>query len=134
MADLVAVRRARDRIDREFAQPLRVADLARTAQMSPSHFSRAFRAAYDETPHGYLLTRRIERAAALLRDGRSVTDACVAVGLSSLGSFSARFSEVVGVTPSQYAAGDHSGLAALPACLARSATRPSRPARTARPA
>jgi AraC-like DNA-binding protein len=100
--------------------------MARAALMSPSHFSRRFRAAYGETPYAYLMTRRIERAKALLRQGTSVTDTCVAVGCTSLGSFSARFTEVVGETPSRYRARDHRGLDAVPPCVSRVATRPAR--------
>ena len=96
------LRRARDLIDRAYAQALDVPAMARTALMSPAHFSRKFRAAYGETPYSYLMTRRIERAKALLRQGKSVTDTCVAVGCTSLGSFSSRFTEIVGTTPSQY--------------------------------
>ena len=112
IADLVHLRRARDRIDRDYAQPLDVPAMARAALMSPAHFSRKFRAAYGETPYSYLMTRRIERAKALLRDGTSVTDTCVAVGCTSLGSFSSRFTEIVGESPSQYRARDHSHLEA----------------------
>ena len=102
IADLAHLRRARDLIDRDYAQPLDVPAMARAALMSPAHFSRKFRAAYGETPYSYLMTRRIERAKALLRQGMSVTDTCFAVGCTSLGSFSSRFTEIVGVTPSQY--------------------------------
>ena len=102
IADLVHLRRARDLMDRDYAQPLDVPAMARAALMSPAHFSRKFRAAYGETPYSYLMTRRIERAKALLRQGMSVTDTCVAVGCTSLGSFSSRFTEIVGETPSQY--------------------------------
>lgn len=126
LADLAHLRRARDLLDRDYAQPLRVPDMARAALMSSAHFSRAFRAAYGETPYAYLMTRRIERAQALLRQGVSVTDACVAVGCTSLGSFSSRFREVVGETPSQYRARDHRAAAALPECVSRTATRPQR--------
>jgi AraC-like DNA-binding protein len=126
MADLVSVRRARDLIDREFAQPLDVPAMARAAFMSPAHFSRKFRAAYGETPYAYLMTRRIERAKAHLRQGMSVTDTCFAVGCTSLGSFSARFTEIIGETPSQYRARDHGGMAAVPPCVAKTRTRPSR--------
>jgi transcriptional regulator GlxA family with amidase domain len=104
IADLAHLRRARDLMDRNYAQPLNVTAMARTACMSPAHFSRKFRAAYGETPYSYLMTRRVERAKALLRQGTSVTDACVAVGSVSLGSFSLRFTEIVGMTPSQYRA------------------------------
>ena len=94
--------------------------------MSPAHFSRKFRAAYGETPYSYLMTRRIERAKSLLREGRSVTDACVTVGCTSLGSFSSRFTEIVGETPSHYRARDHGELEDLPACLMMFLTRPQR--------
>ena len=107
MADLVHLRRARDLMDRDYAEPLDVPAMARAALMSPAHFSRKFRAAYGETPYAYLMTRRIERAKAFLRQGMSVTDTCFAVGCTSLGSFSSRFTEIVGETPSQYRARDH---------------------------
>jgi len=127
LADLARLRRARDLMDREYATPLDVAALARTALMSPAHFSRQFRAAYGETPYGYLMTRRIERAKLLLRRGDlSVTDVCMAVGCTSLGSFSARFTQLVGQTPTAYRAGDHGALATVPGCIAKDATRPSR--------
>jgi transcriptional regulator GlxA family with amidase domain len=127
IADLGHLRRARDLMDREYAQPLDVPAMARAALMSPAHFSRKFRAAYGETPYSYLMTRRIERAKALLRRGdMSVTDVCMAVGCTSLGSFSSRFTELVGETPTAYRARDHSGLAAVPACVAKTRTRPSR--------
>jgi AraC-like DNA-binding protein len=126
LANLAALRRARDLIDRDYASPLDVPTMATRAFMSPAHFSRQFRAAYGETPYSYLMTRRIERAMALLRDGASVTDACVAVGCTSLGSFSARFSEVVGVTPSVYRASEHTAVDAMPSCVAKVRTRPAR--------
>jgi AraC-like DNA-binding protein len=127
LADLARLRRARDLMDREYASPLDVAALARTALMSPAHFSRQFRAAYGETPYAYLMTRRIERAKSLLRLGElSVTDVCMAVGCTSLGSFSARFTELVGVTPTAYRASDHGALATVSGCVAKDATRPSR--------
>ena len=126
LADLAHLRRARDLMDRDFAEPLDVATMARAALMSPAHFARRFRAAYGETPYGYLMTRRIERAMALLRQGASVTDACLAVGCTSLGSFSSRFTQVVGLTPSQYRALDHRAHESLPACVSRVATRPRR--------
>jgi AraC-like DNA-binding protein len=126
LADLAHLRRARDRIDRDYAEPLSVPAMARAALMSPAHFSRKFRAAYGETPYSYLMTRRIERAKALLRQGMSVTDACVAVGCTSLGSFSSRFTEIVGETPSQYRARDHSDQEVVPACVSMIATRPRR--------
>lgn len=130
--ELRRLRRARDRMDREYARPLDVAALARTALMSTAHFSRRFRQAYGETPYSYLMTRRIERAAALLRRGdMSVTDACFAVGCTSLGSFSARFTRVVGETPSAYRARDHRDLEVVPGCQLMVLTRPRRPARPA---
>jgi AraC-like DNA-binding protein len=126
LADLAHLRRARDLIDREYAEPLDVPAMARAALMSPAHFSRRFRAAYGETPYSYLMTRRIERAKALLRNGMSVTDACVTVGCTSLGSFSSRFTEIVGETPSQYRARDHSHHEVIPPCVSMVATRPRR--------
>jgi AraC-like DNA-binding protein len=128
--DLRRLRRARDRMDREYDQPLDVPALARTALMSTAHFSRRFREAYGETPYSYLLTRRIERAAALLRRGdMSVTEACFAVGCTSLGSFSARFTQVLGETPSAYRARGHRNLQALPGCQIMVLTRPRKPPR-----
>jgi AraC-like DNA-binding protein len=126
LADLVHLRRARDLIDREYAEPLDVPAMARAALMSPSHFSRKFRAAYGETPYAHLMTRRIERAKACLRQGMSVTDACTTVGCTSLGSFSSRFTEIVGQTPSQYRARDHSDLEVVPSCVTMFVTRPQR--------
>lgn len=126
LADLAHLRRARDLMDRNFAQPLDVPAMARTALMSPAHFSRKFRAAYGETPYAYLMTRRIERAKALLRQGMSVTDTCNAVGCTSLGSFSSRFTEIVGVTPSAYRVRDHSEHNVVPPCVSKVATRPRR--------
>lgn len=126
LADLAHLRRARDLMDRDYDRPLDVPAMARAALMSPAHFSRKFRAAYGETPYSYLMTRRIERAKALLRQGMSVTDACVAVGCTSLGSFSSRFAEIVGETPSSYRAGDHSHLRDIPPCVTKVATRPRR--------
>jgi len=126
LADLVHLRRARDLMDREYARPLDVPAMAKTALMSPAHFSRKFRGAYGETPYSYLMTRRIERAKALLRQGVSVTDACMTVGCTSLGSFSSRFSEIVGETPSQYRARDHTDVEVVPACVSMVATRPRR--------
>jgi AraC-like DNA-binding protein len=125
--DLAHLRRARDLMDREYARPLEVADLARAALMSTAHFSRRFRGAYGETPYGYLMTRRIERAKALLRQGElSVTEVCLEVGCTSLGSFSARFTELVGETPTAYRARDHSALSGVPDCVAKDIARPSR--------
>jgi AraC-like DNA-binding protein len=130
LVDLTYLRRARDLMDREYASPLDVAALSRVALMSPGHFSRQFRAAYGETPYAYLMTRRIERAKALLRRGDlSVTEVCMAVGCTSLGSFSARFTELVGETPTAYRSRDHSALAGVPGCVARDLTRPSRGSR-----
>ena len=126
IADLAHLRRSRDFIDRNYAQPLYVPAMARAALMSPAHFSRKFRAAYGETPYAYLMTRRIERAKALLRQGMSVTDTCMAVGCTSLGSFSSRFTEITGQTPSQYRARDHRGLERVPACVSMVVTRPRR--------
>jgi AraC-like DNA-binding protein len=126
LADLAHLRRARDLMDRDYAEPLDVPAMARAALMSPSHFARKFRAAYGETPYSYLMTRRIERAQALLRTGTSVTDACMAVGCTSLGSFSSRFTEIVGETPSQYRARDHTGRAVVPSCVDKVASRPRR--------
>lgn len=127
LENLAHLRRARDLMDREYARPLDVAALAREALMSPAHFSRQFRAAYGETPYAYLMTRRVERAKALLRRGdMSVTEVCAAVGCASLGSFSARFTELVGETPTAYRARGHDGLASVPGCLAKDITRPSR--------
>jgi transcriptional regulator GlxA family with amidase domain len=125
--ELAHLRRARDLMDRSYAEPLDVPTMARTALMSPAHFSRQFRAAYGETPYGYLMTRRIERAMALLRQGDlSVTDVCMAVGCTSLGSFSSRFTELVGETPSAYRARDHDAVVAMPSCIAKVLTRPRR--------
>jgi AraC-like DNA-binding protein len=121
---LALLRRARDRMDRDYAQPLDVPAMASVALMSPAHFSRQFKAAYGETPYGYLMTRRIERAMTLLRGGMSVTDACMAVGATSLGSFSSRFSELVGESPSSYRSRDHDALEAMPACIAKVLGRP----------
>ncbi|GAA1796168.1 helix-turn-helix transcriptional regulator [Agromyces lapidis] len=125
--DLVRLRRARDTMDRDYEQPLDVEALARVALMSSGHFSRSFREAYGETPYGYLMTRRIERAKALLRRGDlSVTEVCFAVGCTSLGSFSSRFSELVGESPSAYRARSHEVAAPIPACIVKVQTRPVR--------
>ncbi|MFF7728831.1 helix-turn-helix transcriptional regulator [Streptomyces sp. NPDC008001] len=127
LEDLVRLRRARDAMDRDYAQPLDVPALAAVALMSPGHFSRSFRAAFGETPYGYLMTRRVERAKALLRRGDlSVTEVCFAVGCTSLGSFSSRFTELVGESPSAYRARRHEAGAAIPACVAKILTRPLR--------
>ena len=125
--DLVRLRRARDQMDREYATPLDVEALARTALMSPGHFSRSFRAAYGESPYSYLMTRRIERAMTLLRRGDlSVTDVCFEVGCSSLGTFSTRFTELVGVPPSTYRSQVAGTTTGLPSCVAKQVTRPIR--------
>ena len=127
LRDLARLRRVRDRIDREYAQPLDVQALARGAYMSAGHLSRQFRLAYGESPYGYLMTRRIERAMALLRGGDlSVTEVCFAVGCSSLGSFSSRFTELVGVPPSTYRRQAARATVGLPSCVAQQVTRPVR--------
>jgi transcriptional regulator GlxA family with amidase domain len=127
LEDLVRLRQARDQMDRDYALPLDVPALARTALMSPGHFSRSFRAAFGETPYSYLMTRRIERAKALLRRGDlSVTEVCFEVGCVSLGSFSTRFTELVGESPSAYRARRHDDGAAIPPCVAKIQTRPVR--------
>jgi len=127
LADLARLRRVRDRIDREYAQPLNVEALARDAHMSAGHLSREFRLAYGESPYSYLMTRRIERAMALLRRGDvSVTEICFAVGCASLGTFSTRFTELVGMPPSAYRRRAAQGNPGLPACVAKKVTRPIR--------
>jgi len=127
LSDLARLRRVRDRIDREYAQPLDVEALARDAYMSAGHFSREFRRAYGESPYGYLMTRRIERAMALLRCGElSVTEVCFTVGCSSLGTFSTRFTELVGVPPSTYRRVATRATAGMPPCVAKQVTRPIR--------
>jgi AraC-like DNA-binding protein len=127
LRDLARLRRVRDRIDREYAQPLDVEALARAAHMSAGHLSREFRRAYGESPYSYLMTRRIERAMALLQRGDlSVTEVCFAVGCSSLGTFSTRFTELVGVSPSTYRRMAAEQTAGLPACVAKQVTRPIR--------
>ena len=127
--ELRRLRLARDRVDREYARPLNVPELARTALMSPAHFTRRFREAYSETPYSYLMTRRIERAKALLRRGDlSVTEVCFEVGCTSLGSFSSRFTELVGETPSAYRSRNHDDLRAVPDCQKMVLTRPRRAA------
>ena len=127
LRDLVVLRRVRDRIDRDYAQPLDVEALGRGANMSAGHLSRQFRLAYGEPPYGYLMTRRIERAMTLLRRGDlSVTDVCFAVGCSSLGTFSTRFTELVGMPPSAYRDQSAVATAGMPACVAKHVTRPIR--------
>jgi len=128
LQDLARLRRVRDRIDRDYTQPLDVEALARGEHMSAGHLSREFKAAYGESPYSYLMTRRIERAMTLLRRGdMSVTDACFAVGCSSLGTFSTRFTELVGVTPSTYRRlAENSTTDGLPSCVTKQVTRPIR--------
>src|SRR5690606_31583660 len=136
LRDLARLRRVRDRIDREYAQPLNVEALARDAHMSAGHLSREFRRAYGESPYSYLMTRRIERAMALLRRGDlSVTEVCFAVGCSSLGTFSTRFTELVGVPPSVYRREAARASLGIPSCMAKQVTRPvrNREARIAEP-
>jgi AraC-like DNA-binding protein len=135
LVNLAHLRRARDLMDREYARPLDVPAMARAALMSPAHFSRQFRAAYGETPYSYLMTRRIERAQTLLRKGdMSITEVCMAVGCTSLGSFSSRFTELVGETPSAYRARDHSHTAVIPPCIEKIRSRPTRRSVPATPA
>ncbi|VTU17896.1 helix-turn-helix transcriptional regulator [Variovorax sp. RA8] len=127
LRDLARLRRVRDRIDREYAQPLNVEALARDAGMSAGHLSRQFRLAYGESPYSYLMTRRIERAMALLRRGDlSVTEVCFEVGCASLGTFSTRFTELVGVPPSAYRRERTREAAGIPPCVAKQVTRPIR--------
>ncbi|WP_246117250.1 helix-turn-helix transcriptional regulator [Cellulomonas composti] len=133
LRDLARLRRVRDRMDREYARPLDVEALARGVHMSAGHLSREFKRAYGESPYSYLMTRRIERAMALLRRGDlSVTEVCFAVGCSSLGTFSTRFTELVGVPPSTYRRLSASGAPEMPSCVTRQVTRPVRN-REARP-
>jgi len=127
VSDLVWLRRVRDRIDREYAEPLDVEALARGVHMSAGHLSREFKRAYGESPYSYLMTRRIERAMTLLRRGDlSVTEVCFAVGCSSLGTFSTRFTELVGMSPSAYKREAEHGAEGLPACVTRVVSRPIR--------
>jgi AraC-like DNA-binding protein len=127
LRDLALLRRVRDRMDREFDQPLNVEALAQDVHMSSGHLSRSFRAAYGESPYSYLMTRRIERAMALFRRGDlSVTDVCFTVGFSSLGTFSTRFSELVGMPPSTYRSRAEELDGELPSCVAKAVTRPVR--------
>jgi AraC-like DNA-binding protein len=127
LSDLARLRRVRDRIDREYAQPLDVEALARGVHMSAGHLSREFKRAFGESPYGYLMTRRIERAMALLRRGDlSVTEVCFTVGCSSLGTFSTRFTELVGVSPSVYRRDSTPATAEMPSCETRKVTRPVR--------
>ena len=134
LSDLALLRKVRDRIDREYAQPLDVDALARGVNMSSGHLSRQFRRAYGESPYSYLMTRRIERAMALLRRGDlSVTDACFTVGCQSLGTFSTRFTELVGVSPSVYRRQHADATAGMPSCVAKQVTRPVRNREAAAP-
>ena len=127
LRDLARLRRVRDRIDREYARPLDVAALGRAIGMSAGHLSRQFRQAFGESPYAYLMTRRIERAMALLRRGDlGVTEVCLAVGCASLGTFSTRFAELVGVSPGAYRRTAAQATAGLPSCVARQVTRPIR--------
>ena len=127
LRDLARLRRVRDRIDRDYAQPLDVETLARDAGMSAGHLSRQFRIAYGEPPYAYLMTRRVERAMALLRRGdMSVTDVCFSVGCGSLGTFTTRFTELVGVPPGIYRRQDANATEGMPSCVARQVTRPIR--------
>src|SRR5881398_1615081 len=125
--DVVRLRKAKDRMDREFDRPLDVPALARSAALSTGHFSRSFRVAFGESPYSYLMTRRVERAMALLRRGDlSVTEVCFEVGCSSLGTFSTRFTELVGVPPSTYRRDEAGATAGMPPCVSRQVTRPIR--------
>jgi AraC-like DNA-binding protein len=127
LRDLALLRRVRDRIDRDYAQPLNVDALARDAHMSSGHLSRRFKAAYGESVYSYLMTRRIERAMALLRRGDlSVTEVCFEVGCSSLGTFSTRFTELVGVPPSVYREQQADATEGMVPCVAKRVTRPIR--------
>jgi AraC-like DNA-binding protein len=127
LEDLARLRRVRDRIDREYARPLNVDALAAGVHMSSGHLSRQFREAFGESPYSYLMTRRIERAMALLRRGDlSVTEVCFEVGCSSLGTFSTRFSELVGTSPSEYRREEPDTVAGMPSCVVKGVTRPIR--------
>ena len=127
LRDLARLRRVRDRIDREYAKPLNVDELARGVHMSSGHLSREFKRAFGESPYSYLMTRRVERAMALLRRGDiDVTAACFTVGCASLGTFSTRFTELVGVPPSVYKREAARATAGMPSCVARQVTRPIR--------
>jgi AraC-like DNA-binding protein len=127
LSDLARLRRVRDRIDREYAKPLDVEALARDAHMSAGHFSRQFRLAYGESPYSYLMTRRIERAMALLRRGDlSVTEVCFEVGCSSLGTFSSRFTDLVGMPPSAYRRHETNATVGMAPCVAKQVTKPIR--------
>ncbi|GIF37933.1 AraC family transcriptional regulator [Actinoplanes xinjiangensis] len=127
LSELVLMRRVRDRIDRDYAQPLDVEALARYVHLSAGHLSRQFKAAFGESPYSYLMTRRIERAMTLLRRGDlSVTEVCFAVGCSSLGTFTTRFTELVGISPGAYRKMSEGSVAGLPGCVVKQVTRPVR--------
>ncbi|WP_159622464.1 helix-turn-helix transcriptional regulator [Ruania rhizosphaerae] len=127
LRDLRLLRRVRDRIDRDFAEPLDVPALAAGVGMSAGHLSREFKRAFGESPYSYLMTRRVERAMALLRRGDlSVTEVCFAVGSSSLGTFSTRFTELVGIPPSEYRHRATDGDLDLPTCIVKQVARPIR--------
>jgi AraC-like DNA-binding protein len=127
LSDLARLRRVRDRIDRDYAQPLDVEALARGAHMSTGHLSRQFKLAYGESPYSYVMTRRIERAMALLRGGdMTVTEVCFEVGCASLGTFSTRFTELVGMPPGAYRREAARATAGLPACVSKQVTKPIR--------
>ncbi len=127
LRELVLMRRVRDRIDRDYAQPLDVEALARSVHLSAGHLSRQFKAAFGESPYSYLMTRRIERAMTLLRRGDlSVTEVCFAVGCSSLGTFTTRFTELVGISPGAYRKIAEGAVAGLPGCVVKQVTRPVR--------
>lgn len=125
--ELALLRRVRDYVDRHYAEPLNVEHLAAKAYMSAAHFSRRFKIAFGQSPYQYVMSRRVERAMVLLRQGASVTDACFAVGASSLGSFSSSFLAITGQSPSAYREADHSAINALPSCVAREFSRPGVP-------
>jgi transcriptional regulator GlxA family with amidase domain len=132
--DLVRLRKAKDRMDREYDRPLDVPAIASSAAMSTGHFSRSFKAAFGEGPYSYLMTRRIERAKGLLRRGDvSVTEVCFAVGCTSLGSFSSRFTELVGESPSAYRARSHAAAAVIPDHIIKVMTKPIRNEEAAAP-
>jgi AraC-like DNA-binding protein len=125
--EIVRLRRVRDLLDREYAAPLDLQQLAGEAHMSVGHFQRRFKEAFGETPYSWLMTRRVERAMSLLRLGdRSVTEVCMEVGCTSLGSFSTRFTELVGMSPSAYKRAEHAELVGIPGCVSKQVTRPRR--------
>ena len=127
LRDLARLRRVRDRIDREYAQPLDVEALASGIHMSAGHLSRQFKLAYGESPYSYLMTRRIERAMTLLRRGDlSITEICFAVGCASLGTFTTRFTELVGMSPGTYRRQEAQATMGIPSCMAKQVTRPIR--------